>query len=161
MRAGETKTSTQIRLPTSYLDGAHDWIFTVDLDTKLVFPRQVAVTDYRPDMLLMSESKKKLGIIELTVPSEERIEVSGEGKKLKYAHLQEKGKANGWNVALWAVEVGCKGFKAASLTTFLKDLGMAGGERTRHIKKIEEEAENASRRIWNCSHSTQWGRKND
>ena len=161
VRAGEKKTSTQIRLPTSYLDGAHDWTLTVDLDKKLVFPRQVAVTDYRPDMLLMSESKKKLGIIELTVPSEERIEVSGEGKRLKYAHLQEEGKANGWNVTVWAVEVGCKGFKAASLTTFLKDLGMAGGERNRHLKKIEEEAENASRRIWNCSHSTQWGRKND
>ena len=96
-------------------------------------------------------------MIELTVPSEDRVEVSGELKKAKYAPLQEQGKVKGWNVHVWAVEVGCKGFPAASMVSFLKDIGIAGGERNLHLKKIGEEAMCSSRMIWNWSHFTQWG----
>ena len=142
----------------SYLDGANDWKLHVDLDRKLKFPREVAVTNLRPDMLLVSESTKRIGVVELTVPSEDRIEVSGELKKAKYAPLQEQGKVNGWNVNIWAVEVGCRGgFTAASMASFLKDIGIAGRERNLQLKKIGEEALSASRMIWNWSHFTQWG----
>ena len=110
-------------------------------------------------MLLVSESTKRIGLVELTVPSEERIEVSGELKKSKYAPLQEQGKVNGWNVNIWAVEVGCRGFTAASMASFLKDIGIAGGERNLQLKKIGEEAMSASRMIWNWSHFTQWGKE--
>ncbi|MEL7079400.1 MAG: Ulp1 family isopeptidase, partial [Cyanobacteria bacterium J06582_2] len=110
MKEGEKKTPIQKRVPHSYLDGAVDWKLMVDLDGNLKFPRQVAITNQRPDMILMSEMTKRIGLIELTVPSEERIEVSGELKRAKYAPLQEEGKANGWNVQVWAVEVGCTGF---------------------------------------------------
>ncbi|MCP4340092.1 MAG: hypothetical protein GY799_14685 [Desulfobulbaceae bacterium] len=129
----------------------------MDLDGNLKFPRQIAETNLRPDMFLLSESTKRIGLIELTVPSEDRVEVSGERKKIRYAPLQLQGKANGWSVHLWTVEVGCKGFPAASMASFLKDLGIAGGERNRHLKKIGDEAMSSSRRIWNWSHFTQWG----
>ena len=154
VKEGEKKTPIQERVPHSYLDGAIDWKLMVDLGGNLKFPRQVAITNQRPDMILMSEATKRIGLIELTVPSEERIEVSGELKRAKYAPLQEEGKANGWNVRVWAVEVGCKGFPAASMASFLKDIGIAGGERTRLLKKIGEEAENSSRMIWNWSNFT-------
>ena len=157
VKAGEKRNPAERRLLGSYLDGANDWKLHVDLDRKLKFPREVAVTNLRPDMLLVSESTKRIGLVELTVPSEERIEVSGELKKSKYAPLQEQGKVNGWNVNIWAVEVGCKGFPAASMASFLKDIGIAGGERNLQLKKIGEEAMNASRMIWNWSHFTQWG----
>ena len=58
---------------------------------------------------------------------------------------------------MWAVEVGCKGFPAASMGSFLKDIGIAGGERNRQLKKIGEVAMSSSRRIWNWSNFTQWG----
>ena len=154
MKEGEKKTPIQKRVPHSYLDGAVDWKLMVDLDGNLKFPRQVAITNQRPDMILMSEMTKRIGLIELTVPSEERIEVSRELKRAKYAPLQEEGKANGWNVQVWAVEVGCTGFPATSMASFLKDIGIAGGERTRLLKKIGEEAENSSRMIWNWSNFT-------
>ena len=154
VKEGEKKTPIQKRVPHSYLDGAVDWKLMVDLGGNLKFPRQVAITNQRPDMILMSEMTKRVGLIELTVPSEERIEVSGELKRAKYAPLQEEGKANGWNVQVWAVEVGCTGFPAASMASFLKDIGITGGERTRLMKKIEEEAENSSRMIWNWSNFT-------
>ena len=159
VKAGEKRNPAERSLLGSYLDGANDWKLHVDLDRKLKFPREVAVTNLRPDMLLVSESTKRIGLVELTVPSEERIEVSGELKKSKYAPLQEQGKVNGWNVNIWAVEVGCKGFPAASMASFLKDIGIAGGERNLQLKKIGEEAMSASRMIWNWSHFTQWGNK--
>ena len=158
VKAGEKRNPAERSLLGSYLDGANDWKLHVDLDRKLKFPREVAVTNLRPDMLLVSESTKRIGLVELTVPSEDRIEVSGELKKAKYAPLQEQGKVNGWNVNIWAVEVGCRGgFTAASMASFLKDIGIAGRERNLQLKKIGEEALSASRMIWNWSHFTQWG----
>ena len=56
---------------------------------------------------------------------------------------------------MWAIEVGCKGFPATSMASFLKDIGIAGGERNRQLKKIGEVAMTSSRRIWNWSHFTQ------
>ena len=96
-------------------------------------------------------------MIELTVPSVERVEVSGELKRARYAPLQEEGKTRGWNVHMWAVEVGSKGFPADSIGSFLNDIGIAGGEINRHLKEIEEVAMHSSRRIWNWSNFTQWG----
>ena len=142
-----------------YLDCASDWELQVDLDRKLKVPSKVAVTNLRPDILLISECRRKMGIVELTVPSEERIEVSGELKKTKYASLQEEGRKNGWSVQVWAVEVGCRGFPAASMAGFLGEMGIRGSERTKKLKKIGEAAEQASRSIWAWSHHKEWGRK--
>ena len=120
-------------------------------------PEEVAVTDMRPDMLLISEETKKVGIVELTVPGEERIEVSGELKRTKYAGLQEEGRKNGWLVQTWAIEIGCRGFPAASMATFLKEIGINGNERRRKLNRLGEIAENASRAIWRWSHFKSWG----
>ena len=106
LREGETMTPQEKKFQDSYLDGASDWKLMVDVDRNLKFPKEVAETNQRPDMILMSSSTKRIGLIELTVPSEERIEVSGELKKARYAPLQEQGKANGWRVQIWAIEVG-------------------------------------------------------
>ena len=65
----------------SYQDSANDWEVMVDLKGSLKIPSSIIITNLRPDKLLMSESTKQLGIIELTVPSENRIEVSSELKK--------------------------------------------------------------------------------
>ena len=58
-------------------------------------------------------------------------QVSGELKKAKYAYLLDEGMTRGWNMHMWAVKVGCKGFPAASMVSFLKDIGITGGERNR------------------------------
>ena len=157
VKEGEANAVQEKTEQTSYLDGANDWKLMVDLDRNLKFPKEVAITNQRPDMVLMSNSTKKIGLIELTVPSEERVEVSGELKKARYAPLQEEGKANGWKVQVWAIEVGCKGFPAASMASFLKDMGLPCSERAHKLKKIGEVAENSSRKIWGWSHFTEWG----
>ena len=159
VKAGERTTPDQKRELGSYLDGTTDWKMMVDLEGNLKFPKQVAVTNLRPDMILMSNRTKRIGLIELTVPSEERIEVSGELKKAKYTPLQEEGKSKGWKVQVWAVEVGCKGFPAASMASFLKEIGTQGGDRTKLLKRIGEAAESSSRMIWNWSHFKDWGKE--
>ena len=127
------------------------------MDGKLKVPVEVADTNLRPDILLISDSEKKMGIVELTVPSEERIEVSGELKRSKYAGLQEQGRKKGWVVQVWAVEVGCRGFPAASMASFLGEIGIKGNERKKKLKKIGEVAEQASRSVWTWSHHKEWG----
>ena len=55
-------------------------------------------TTDRNAMLIMSESTTQAGLVELTVPTEERIEISAELKKAKYAPILEEGKQKGWRV---------------------------------------------------------------
>ena len=135
----------------SYLDGADDWELRVDLDGKLRVPDRIAETNLRPDLLLISEDTKRMGICELTVPSEERVEISGELKRAKYEEIEREGRRKGWSVRTWTVEVGCRGFPAASMATFLKEIGIGGGERGRSLKKIGEAAERCSKAIWGWS----------
>ena len=47
-----------------YLDNASDWRLIVDLDGRLKVTEEVAVTNLRPDMLLISDGTKKMGIVE-------------------------------------------------------------------------------------------------
>lgn len=157
VKAGEKRKRTEAREESSFMDGATDWSLTVDLNRRLKFPSRIAETNLRPDMLLMSEKERRAGIVELTVPSEERVELAGEMKKAKYEELKREGERKGWRIRIWTVEVGCRGFPANSMATFLKELGIRGGERSRSLKKMGEAAERCSRHIWNWSCIPGWG----
>ena len=113
-------------------------------------------TSLRPDLVVMSEKKKMLGLMELTVPYEDRIEISCEIKKGKYKEIVEAGERKGWKVMLWTVEVGCRGFPAVSLGNYLRDIGFSGAERSKQLKRIGEIAQNASNAIWKWSHFKSW-----
>ena len=141
----------------NYLSAAKDWILTVDLDKNLKIPSDICLTNLRPDIIMVSKQSKQLGIIELTVPSEDRVEVSGELKRLKYEQIVQEGRQNGWKVRVWAVEVGCRGFPAMSMSTLMKDLGYKGGERKKAIERIGKVAEEASQSLWKASHFKKWG----
>ena len=55
---------TKGRAASKFLDGA-----TVDLNGRLKFPARIAKTNLRPDMLLLSGKPRRVGIVELTLPS--------------------------------------------------------------------------------------------
>ena len=132
----------------------------MDIEHKLKIPTAVAVTNLRPDMTIPFVETKHMAIIELTVPTEERIEISGELKRAKYEVLVSEGRKNGWRVRCWAVGIGCRGYPAASMSRSIKDVGFAGGERRKIIKKVSGIAEEASRSIiWRASHYKNWGGK--
>ena len=69
----------------SYLDSATDWRMQVDLDKKLRIPAEVAPTDLRPDLILVSSSTKRMGVMEPTVQNKDRVEVANEMKRMEYA----------------------------------------------------------------------------
>ena len=79
VKSGETK-NTQKPTKASILDGSRDWKMEVDLGRRLVFPNVIQTTQ-RPDIVLWSETGKKLVTIELTVPWEARCEEAYEQKK--------------------------------------------------------------------------------
>ena len=96
MKEGNKSSTPEThRPPESYLDSAQDWTLKVDAEKQLKIPIEVTITNLRPDIILISETTKQLGAIELTVPSEERIELSGELKRAKYEKLVEEGKRKG------------------------------------------------------------------
>ena len=66
---------------------ANDWILQVDLRNRLEFPVEITATRLRPDIILYSQSKKLIIILELTVPWEDRMEEARERKKSKYEEL--------------------------------------------------------------------------
>ncbi|MCP4488432.1 MAG: hypothetical protein GY820_14085, partial [Gammaproteobacteria bacterium] len=56
------------------MTAAKDWKVLVDLDKQLKFPEEVHVqTDYRPDLIMYSNSIKRIIWWELTCPVEENI----------------------------------------------------------------------------------------
>ncbi|XP_052280752.1 uncharacterized protein LOC127878274 [Dreissena polymorpha] len=87
VKSGETG-KTQKPTKASILDGSRDWKMEVDLDRRLVFPNVVQTT-LRPDIVLWSETGKKLVTIELKVTWEARWEEAYEWKKAKYTELMD------------------------------------------------------------------------
>ena len=129
----------------------------MDLGKRVKIPDHIMLTRLKPDLILASNSTKQMIVTELTIPLEERMEVSAEMKKSKYEELISESARSRWKTTVYTVEVGCRGFAANSLSIFLKDLGFTGKEKTNIIKKVELEAEKASNMVWNWSHVQQWG----
>ena len=159
IRSGESCTVPHDH-PDSFLSDAKDWKLSADLVDRVKIPAAVSTTDLRPDITIVSAVTKQMVIVELTVPTEDRIEVAGQMKRLKYQKIVTEGNQNGWSVKCWAVEVGCRGFPAISMSSFLKDLGYIGKQRKQIVEKLGRIAESASRSLWKASHYREWGRMN-
>ena len=86
----------------------------------------------RPDLILYSQSIKRIIWWELTSPSEERIEESHELKLTRYADLKLACEAAGWSCYNMAIEVDARGFVAESLKKAATSIGMRG----RALKKL-------------------------
>lgn len=142
------KTGTVTKTRPSTLQGASDWELSVDLKRKLIFPQDVAVTSLRPDMVLVSRSKKTIIIAELTVPWEERLATSHELKKAKYQDLVDEAVLKGWHATSYPIEVGCRGFPAKSVNYFLQRVGLEPNQLKKATRDIAAAAESSSRWLW-------------
>jgi hypothetical protein len=143
-----------------YLARATDWQVVFDLPGKdaftyHVFPPEVAATENRPDVLLMSRENKWLLALELTCPAEERISASHELKANKYADLAENA-FPGWLISVWPIEVGCRGFVAKSTLKALKALHFSRSQLQTIKRQLEDVARRCSYYIWCSRHSTTW-----
>ena len=132
----------------SLLDGADDWECTADLKEWNSHPDIIRKSGMRPDIVLNSQSTKQLIMIELTVPYENRMEVAQTYKTKKYADLAKNLRREGYQVQVLAAEVGARGFVGESAYSLLKQLSIAGKEKTRVLKAMAEAAERCSSWIW-------------
>ena len=137
LREWENKEAGKPRY-RNILDPARDWEMSIDLEKRVKIQSEISVTNMRPDALIISESSKQMIMVELTVPHEDRIEISGETKRSKYNHIVEEGKLKGWTVSIWPVEVGCRGFPANSMAAFLRALGLTGKNRKFGLKNLRQ-----------------------
>ena len=120
VRAGEKACPRQRRSLVGTLQSAQDWTLLVDLPNgSLKVPEDVAVTILRPDLLLMSRALRHIIFVELTSPFEDRVLDAEMRKTSKYQLLVEQAALNGWQVQLYTVEVGSRGYVAPSLPRFL------------------------------------------
>jgi len=154
LKEGEKSRPAAARVATSILQKASSWEMRVDLGRRLHFP--VVQTNLRPDMVIWSEERKKIIVIELTVPWEERCEEAHERKASKYQELLQSCKEKGWQSWLFPVEVGCRGFPAQSTWKLLTAVGVTGRARKTAVHRIGEAAEAASCWLWKTREEAGW-----
>ena len=118
------------------LSSADDWQLVVDLEIRLRFPRHIAETSLRPDMVLYSDSKKQCIIWELTVSWEEHMIIANVRKRSKYQELVEQCEHKAWRINYDPIKVGCRGFAGQSLCKALAKIGILGAARSRALKEI-------------------------
>ena len=102
------------------------------------------VTTLRPDLVVWSQARKRVEIVELTVPWETRLEYEHERKAEKYAELVAEVREQNWKCELSCVEVGCRGFIGESMVKWMKRIGLKGRGVKGWQRKIEEVVEGVS-----------------
>ena len=142
------------------IEQASDWTLQAGLDKKLQFP-DIVQTSLRPDIVIQSTATKRLVIVELTVPWEERCQSAYELNKAKYTDLQTLCKDRGWQTWLFPVEAGCRGFPAHSVWTTLSSLGIVGRQRRAAVKALKQVAERASSCLWLKRDQENWKLSNE
>lgn len=129
---------------TGQLGGTCDWMLLADLNQRLCFPHEIAVTNLRPDPVLWSSTLRTVYIIESTMTWEDAVEKAYKHKSLKYAELEADVEQRGWKAKVCPVEVTCRGFVGKSVIKIIKDLGITGQAQGQAVKALSSAPEQSS-----------------
>ena len=97
--------------------GVCDWKVSTDLMTSLQFPILITRTDKRSDVVMWSDSKKSVFLIELTILLEENIEEAHERKKSRHGSLRADCMEKGRTCSVMPNEMRCRGFLRHSVVS--------------------------------------------
>ena len=147
VRVGSSK-QLQTKNKVTLLSSAPDWQLLVDLERQTKFPVHIVGTNLWPDIVMFSNSTKKVIMWELSVPWEENMESMHKRKIAKYEPLVEHRQVNGWQAICQAVEVGCWRFNAMSMSKALTSIGISGEVKRKTLKNITSAAERAMNWLW-------------
>ena len=142
--------------PTGILHLTDDWVLLSDLDSSYVFPGHIAVSSLRPDIVIFSNSLKRVVLVELTCPCEENMERWHSTKLAKYSCLVNTITSNGWGADLFAIEVGARGYCSRSVTLCLRRLGFSNKLAFSTTKKVGLTCMKSSFCIWLARNSKAW-----
>ena len=95
-------------------------------------------------------------LIELTCSCEKNMEAWHNAKISKYMPLKSVNENNGWNVDLFAVEVGARGYCSRSILCCFKSSGLRNGTINTTIKQLSKEC---SFCIWLARNNKAWSFK--
>ena len=148
IKAGDKAPPQKKKNRTGKLSAAPDWQMLADLGKQLKFPIHIAATNLRPDIVIFSNQKKIIIMLELTVSWEENIETANERKREKYGDLVNECREQGWHATCEPIEVGARGFIGGSLCKTLSKLGFTGLNKKKAIQAIIKKTEDATRWLW-------------
>ena len=107
----------------------------------------------RPDICIFDHDKKKLLLLELTIPFDEYMAEAEVRKREKYRDLLTDIKVQGFDVTLTTVEVGSRGVISDSLLSFLQECTSI--RKKQSLSLIED----VRRKVICCSYAV-WCRRN-
>ena len=110
--------------------------------------RLLPIPTTKPDLVVWSAEARTVHLIELTVPHEDNIEKAHERKEQRYKDLVEECEEAGWQASHFPVEVGCRGFVAASTRKWLGTAGLSPRKVAETVMCMQETVEKASHWIW-------------
>src|SRR5689334_17526347 len=111
------------------------------------------MTKERPDIVLWSESSRRVFLIELTCPAEEGIEAARDRKESKYYPLLlgiKKTKC--WTADLFTLEIGARGLVACRAFKIFRLLGMESTEANALCRSLSLVSSRCSYAI-HCAHT--------
>ena len=85
-------------------------------------PPQCTTTPLIPDICVFWEDRRKLTIIELSVPFESNVDKAHAYKESKYTHMITDIESNGYEVKFCAIEIGSRGHITPQNKTRLKSI---------------------------------------
>jgi hypothetical protein len=138
---------------SSCLDGSTDWCMVVDYKHKpVVFPPCIFATSERPDIVLWSESSRRVELLELTCPAEEGIEAARDRKEGKYATLiTDINNTRCWTANLQTIEIGARGLVACRTFKLFRSFGFEAREANALCRSLSIVASRCSFAI-HCAH---------
>ncbi len=151
------KPSTKRLHRPSLLGSGSDWKVQIDFTmAPIPFPLHICVTTRRPDIVIYSDNLKIVILVELTCPAEENITDARQRKEIKYTPLRSQIIDNGWTCHLITIEVGARGFVAASLPYCLRRLGFAKSHIRTLSRKVSLSASRCSFAIYQSHRIRNW-----
>ena len=148
VREGQKPPNRTPNARVEQLEGGRDWELRVNLDHQLTIPRELAISNLGPDMVMWSNKLWKVYLIELSIRWESCIQEAHEGKRIKYTDVASEIGNRGWDTKIYPVEVGCWGFMATSNILLLRYLGITGRALCQATKEPSNETEFSSRWLW-------------
>ena len=106
-------------------------------------------TSKRPDIVIWSEERKIVHLLELTVPWESNLELAEERKEARYEDLLQQCEEQGWTASHSHLGVGARGYVDKKLLQlFRMEMGFSSTEIKQLRERVQEAAEKASLFIW-------------
>jgi hypothetical protein len=149
------------------LELADDWQCQFDLQydsatgqkRHLLFPPDILATAQLPDGIIWSVRTRRIIILELTCPWEERSVEAHVAKVAKYNQLQLDLEMADWKVQRLTFEVGSRGYLSQTVGSMLAALGLSRAEIKSARGRLSDTALLCSYVIYLCRGSRPWPRR--